>query len=276
MNNLNLLGDWFFFQNTLVKKEQFDTLISDKTNRLYEVIRIVNSTPLFIEDHYGRFLQSIAQMNLKIDIPLQELKSYIKLVITKNKLVNCNLRFEVILKENDPLLAVYTIPFNYPPEETYKTGVQLSTFQIERKNPQIKQSDVNDAVRQQIKDLFIKTSAFEVLLIDHQGNITEGSRSNVFFVKDNTLYSPPSAQMLEGITRKKVISIAKKLTIKFIIADIPFASINQFDACFITGTSPKILPICSINNLIFNPQNTLVQELMLEYNNLIIESISQN
>ena len=58
-------------------------------------------------------------------------------------------------------------------------------------------------IRERPVRLISDNKLYEVLLVDRNGRITEGSRSNVFFVKGNKFYTGPSAMVLVGITRKK-------------------------------------------------------------------------
>jgi branched-chain amino acid aminotransferase len=266
---MTILGDWFYYNEQLHASAEFNKLISESSNRLYEVLRVLNGSPLFLKDHFERFLHSEMEMKLQPTFNYKELNEVIREVISINNIDTCNLRFEVILKESKSAIAIYLLPFSYPSKEQYSKGVKLVTLQIERPDPHIKQSKVNNAIRNAIKEKIAQEDIFEVLLVDYQGNITEGSKSNVFFVKENCLYSPPSEKMLEGITRKKVIQIAKEKGIQLIEQEIVLADINWFEACFITGTSPKLLPVSSINTLRFNKDESIMRQLMDEYNILV-------
>jgi branched-chain amino acid aminotransferase len=57
--------------------------------------------------------------------------------------------------------------------------------------------------------------------------------------------------------------------------EVNFNELQQFDAAFITGTSPKILPIKKIDNFTFNHQNKIVRQLMKKYDELIAGYLKQ-
>ncbi len=262
-----LEGNWY----SLVDKK---LLTNEGSNRIYEVMRIVEGKPLFLEDHLIRFQHSLSEIHLinRVDITLIE--DVIYQLIEKNSLKSGNLRFEIIVKDSLFKTAVYEVPAKYPDEKLYNSGIELVSYVIERHNPHVKQSKVNEKVRKTIKQTFNQTNAYEILLVDSHGNITEGSRSNVFFIRDNALYSPPSKEILEGITRKKVLEIAFEKEIKVVHNPIPLKEASSFNACFITGTSPKILPAVSLNNITFDVANPILKVLMKQYNDLIMECIS--
>ncbi len=110
---------------------------------------------------------------------------------------------------------------------------------------------------------------FEVLLVDRGGRITEGSRSNVFFVKNDRLFTPKGGDVLSGITRRKIISLAQEMNIELVEADIFLSEISGFQALFLSGTSPKILPVSQLAEMNFNPRNALLRLLQEKYDALI-------
>lgn len=266
---MQAIGNWFWNNDSLLEINLFNQCIASNANRIYEVLRVVNGKALFVEDHFARFMHSCNELKLRTPVSIQYVQSCINKVITRNNIDTCNIRFEQILEENNASFACYLVPFAYPAEELYKRGIKVCTYEIERANPHIKQAAVNNRIRNTISQLFVSKNVFEVLLVNHLGQVTEGSRSNVFFVKDNTLFSPPSANLLEGITRQKVLEIAQKERVNYLEKPILYKELNNFDACFITGTSPKVLPICQLNKLMFDVSNPLVNALADKYNALI-------
>jgi branched-chain amino acid aminotransferase len=74
---------------------------------------------------------------------------------------------------------------------------------------------------------------------------------------------------LIGITRQKTIQIAHELKITVAEREVDLNEMQHFDAAFITGTSPKILPIQKIDGFSFNPNNEIVRQLMKSYDDLI-------
>lgn len=268
---MELPGNCFYFDNNWFPVGDFEQIVPMRGNHIYEVLRVVNGRALFAEDHFARFANSLYNLHLESPLTERELDDILKELIAKNGLVISNLRFEAIPHEGKLLFAAYLYPFRYPLPTAYQHGVEVGSYEVERPNPHVKQSEVNDKVRQQLQIIFESQKVFEVLLVDHLGNVTEGSRTNVFFVKANCLYSPPRGLLLEGITRKKVLEIAVDLDIKYVEQNISLSDIKVFDACFLTGTSPKILPVNSVNEVRFDTQNEIVWQLINRFNQLIEE-----
>ncbi|MCF6357102.1 MAG: aminotransferase class IV [Draconibacterium sp.] len=195
-----------------------------------------------------------------------KIENSIKLLIKKSTVNKGNLL--ISYKSN---LKIFYIPHNYPTFKNYSEGVKCGILFAERENPNAKVFQTS--VRQKANKLILENNFFEVFLVDNSGKITEGSRSNVFFVKENQIVTPPGTGVLLGVTRQKIIRLTKKLGIDFIEKQVPFDKLHTFDTLFITGTSPKILPVKQIGNVLFNPQNEILQSLITNYNLLVDEYV---
>ena len=106
---------------------------------------------------------------------------------------------------------------------------------------------------------------YEVLLVDRNGQITEGSRSNVFFIKDGEVYTAPSEKVLLGVTRSKILEIIRYLGAALHEEAVAAEDIGSFDAAFISGTSPKVMPIASVGEVSFDVNDPILRKIMEKY-----------
>jgi len=111
---------------------------------------------------------------------------------------------------------------------------------------------IQATIREGANKMIADQKLYEVLLVNRDNLITEGSRSNVFFVKDNVFYTAPASSVLVGVTRKKVIECLYKLEYMLVEEAVISSEIGNYDAVFLTGTSPGILPVQSIGNQIID------------------------
>ena len=88
---------------------------------------------------------------------------------------------------------------------------------------------------------------FEAFLVDRDNNITEGTVSNIFFVKGNILYTPKE-NILLGVTRGIIIKIAKQIGIQIKEARIKKSEIYSFKECFLANTLVELMPVVEIND----------------------------
>ena len=172
---------------------------------------------------------------------------------------------------SDSLFAAWITPFLFPSEHTRKTGIKMVSYRGSRQNPNAKIS--HQTVRQQADKLIDKNNVYEVLLLNDQSIITEGSRSNLFFVKDGILFTAHPSFILNGVTRQKVINLALESGIDVFESAFNLNEIDYFDAAFITGTTPKVLSVNTIDTVAFNVQHPVIQHLALKYNLLIADYI---
>jgi branched-chain amino acid aminotransferase len=251
---------YFVFNNEIRPTEDF--VPAENEGGIYEVLRVVQGIPLFLEDHLERFYHSAQIAGKTITFSENQIKKFLNSLIEENEISTGNILISCKIN-----LKAFFILHNYPTDNMYKEGVACGILKAERENPNAKVFQTT--VRQQADKMLADNGFYEVLLVDHLGKITEGSRSNVFFVKENELITAPKDKVLLGITRQKTIQLAKNLNILVKETEIELNELNHFDAAFITGTSPKILPIKKTGSILFNSNNEIVRKLMKSYDDLI-------
>jgi branched-chain amino acid aminotransferase len=133
---------------------------------------------------------------------------------------------------------------------------------------------INHALRSSIKQKLIQEEAYEAILVNENNLITEGSKSNIFFLSDDTLFTAPDDIILNGITRKHVLAICREHKIKYELKCVNADDISKYEAVFITGTSPMVLPLCCIGEVKFNTKLPLMEELRKLYSIKARESVA--
>lgn len=244
---------------------------------IYEVIRIVDGVPLFIEDHFKRFKNSLLLSGTNYELNSNHLYSNLCKLISENKIENGNMKivFNFLNKNpNEPIIYIYSINHYYPTKFEYEHGVKTILYKGERNNPNAKV--INTSFRNLVDKKIKASGAYEAILVDNNGNITEGSKSNIFCVKENTILTAPLIDVLPGVTREKIIEVCKKLNIKVQQENIKVTEIKSMDGLFISGTSPKILPISSVDNMLFSStKNMIIQKISKGYEEFMENYISE-
>jgi branched-chain amino acid aminotransferase len=89
----------------------------------------------------------------------------------------------------------------------------------------------------------------EAILLDDHGRVCEGTGENIFVVWEGRIVTPPAAaSILDGITRKSAIQIARDLGIEVIERDIARAELYLADEVFMTGTAAELVPVREIDD----------------------------
>jgi branched-chain amino acid aminotransferase len=239
---------------------EFEECYGHPSKYIYEVFRVQSGIPVFIEDHLNRLWKTAELENVKLPFSRNTMLADIVTLIQTNPTGEGNIKIFIGLPVHSPIIRLaYFTPHQYPSAEQFNIGVAVSLFQAERDNPNAKVMDV--ALRNTTDVAKKEEDVYEVLLVDRHGYITEGSRSNVFFIKNNLLITPPNESVLEGITRKRIMQICDEEGIAVSEQKVHFSELNNLDAAFISGTSRRVLPICNIDGQSFNASNHFIRQL---------------
>jgi branched-chain amino acid aminotransferase len=234
---------------------------------VYEVIRIRKGIPIFLSDHFERLGKSAAYTGNKLLLDFDEIRIHILKLINLSDIEEGNIKVSLKYSPAYTGYLIYYIDAQYPGPELYKSGVKGILYYAERRNPVAKV--FNHKLRSSIYSKLIQANAYEALLVNRGGCITEGSRSNVFFIRDKILYTAPDQYVLGGITRKKILKICEVEDFDLEFKCLHVDELNTIDSAFMTGTSPNVLSFNIIEDYIFNVNNELLQVITEKYMLLI-------
>lgn len=268
--------DYFLFNGNVLPSEEFE---SEKTNiypSFYEVIRVIDGVPLFFEEHINRLWSSMKLLNYEKPYEDETIKEYIYKLLEKNNCYSYNVKIVVNgLDSHNANLFIYFINSSYPTNEQYEKGVHSILYEGERDNPNAKV--IAEAFRDKVNTSIKNANAYEALLVNNNNEITEGSKSNMFFVKNDVFYTAPAKDVLVGITRNRIIQLCVQLGYKVIEEPIHIDFLDRIDGLFLTGTSPKVLPIASVDDRIYqSSENDTIKALHDAYNQLIDNYIQKD
>ena len=238
-------------------------LHSDAT---YDTAHVWNGAFFRLDLHLDRFFSSMEKLRLSIEYSRDELieilkncvalsglkKAYVEMLCTRG----CSPTFSRDPRDAVNRFLVFAIPLGtIANAEQMERGLHIAVSDIVRIPPQ----SVNSSIKNyHWIDLVLglmdgyERSGETALLVDLNGNITEGPGFNVFVVKDGTLATPRTG-VLPGITRRTVFDLCKVLKREVYSRDVPRSELMEADEVFITSTAGGIMPVtrvdgCSIGN----------------------------
>jgi branched-chain amino acid aminotransferase len=261
-------GDFYVDDNKIFNSENINFQFNNSAYRTYEVMRCTKGVLVFIDDHLERMREGTARLQKDAWFSKESAIKNLNLLIQQSDEFEGNIKLLGRLDKKDVRFAAYGIPHNYPETKLYNSGIQIRTIPIQRPNPLVKQIHVANSILERIgKDETL--DIYESLLVDHENCITEGSKSNFFLIRNNCLSSAPESSILHGITRKYVLDIAAENSISVIHQKITMNDLEKYEAAFICGTSPKILPVRKVNDLQYDPAHPILKILMDSYNTIM-------
>jgi branched-chain amino acid aminotransferase len=111
----------------------------------------------------------------------------------------------------------------------------------------------------------------DALMLDWRGNVAEATGANIFFVMDGDLHTPTPEGFLDGITRRSVMSLARRQQMKVIERHIPYAEISRATEVFLAGTAAEVTPVSEIAGHRFTPSR-ISEALLKGYDALVRQS----
>jgi len=266
-------GRKYILNGQLEDADSFDNSIVYEGDSIYEVIRMVRNSPVFFNDHMERLESSVRNQKKQILAEASTLKKDIIRLTKADRKKEVNLKIVFNYNQDSLNYLIYYIEPIYPNEKQYRDGVKGILFYAERKDPGSKV--INHKLRSSIFHKLILDGGYEALLVNEKGQITEGSRSNIFFLKKDTLFTAPENVILCGITRKHILDICAENNIKVKFSCVNADRLSDYEAVFMTGTSPMVLPFSHIDDKEFNVKVPLISELRRLYIIKAEESIRQ-
>jgi branched-chain amino acid aminotransferase len=250
----------------------FDNSLVYEGDSIYEVIRMVKGSPVFFYDHMERLATSASLQKKKMLADADTLKKYIIRLSKSERKKDINLKIVFNYNKGEENYLIYFIEPIYPTEYQYRNGVKGILFYAERKDPESKV--INHKLRSSIFHKLILEGGYEAILVNGNGVITEGSRSNIFFIKNDVLYTAPDSMVLSGITRRHILDICAEQDISVKMVCLKAAKLSEYEAVFMTGTSPMVLAFNSIDDKKFKVRVPIIEKLRQLYIARAEESIA--
>jgi branched-chain amino acid aminotransferase len=215
---------------------------------VYESVEVADSVPFHLRDHLSRLAESAEMIELHLPYSLYDMASWVSQLISENGKDDCLLRIVALgatQAEDEALVAILPQPLPRYPDTYYWNGAAAITFEGCRPLPACK--SLNTLVNYLARRQALRAGVHEAILRTG-GEITEGSRSNIFAVRRGEIHTPPADRVLSGITRDAVIRLA--LEAGYRVSEVPLSlrDLSQFGEFFITSTSMHVMPIVRIGS----------------------------
>ena len=278
------MKDISYINNKFIEHTKAKVSIEDRgflfADSIYELISVFKKEIIDTDQHLNRLNSSLKKIKIKYNFNKKKFKKIFKKLIKLNNIVNGYIYIQITRgvaerkhefpKQYKPTTIIFTkhLIIN---KKMYEKGVKIITIPDLR---WLRRDIKTTALLPNIlsKQLAVEKNAFESWFIDN-GNITEGSASNAWIIKNlNTIVThPANNKILKGVTRDTLIKILKKNN--FNVIEKPFNLIEAKNAkeTFLTSSTLSVLPVIKIDN--YNISNgkpgNITKKIMHLYNNYI-------
>ena len=243
-----------YLNNQFIENDEARLHVSDLSMQrgygIFDFFRTVNSIPLFMNDHLDRFYASAQSMHLPMRKSKEELSSIIYDLINKSALAEAGIRIMLTGGYSDdcyrpvePNLLITCNPVKTSVQADFEKGFSIITHEHQRELPHVKSINYLMAVFLQP---LLKEKKADDLLYFKNNIITEFPRSNVFMVTAGNKLVTPANNILKGITRKNISSIAAEM-MPVEERDITVEELKNASEVFLTATTKRMIPIVKID-----------------------------
>lgn len=216
---------------------------------LFETMRFLNKRTVYFDEHLNRIKNACKIIGLRFPFPLIRIKNIIKKTVEINGLPDAYLR--LTLWESESGTGTSIIARKYKPYtlEKYKKGFSAKIAEFKQNDgcglTQIKTTNriIYELCLQDAKNYGFD----EALFLNNRGLITETSRSNIFFAKNDAIFTPSlECGCLDGITRKVILDLARKYKIKAKEGNFTLQDLYYAEEAFLTNSLIGIMPLTSV------------------------------
>lgn len=228
----------------------------------YDVPSIWDGRFFRLDDHLSRLEDSCHKLRMRLPLPREEIKhaleemtrksgikdAFVELIVTRGMVGVRGNKVENILNNN---LYMFIEPYVWVMEpEVQRSGGSAIVARTVRRtpvgsmDPTVKNLQWGDLTRGLLEAE--DRGAMYPFLTDGDGNLTEGSGFNIVLVNNGVLYTPERG-VLEGITRKSVLDVARANGVEARVEFVPVDMLYHCDELFMCTTAGGIMPITSLD-----------------------------
>ncbi len=217
---------------------------------IFETIKVVEGKILFFEEHLQRLQSGCKKLSLSTSFSSDELRKHCNDLIDANEMLSGVIKI-LFGKSKDNTDIIISTRQNSYKKENYDRGFRIC-FAEAKRNPYAMLTYIKSA--NYLENLLEKQKAAkrgfdEAVFLNIYEKISEGSLSNIFFIKDSVLCTPSiSCGLLPGILREKVLALGKELGMQLSLGEFSMEELIAADEIFITNSILEIMPVSQIEN----------------------------
>jgi D-alanine transaminase len=276
-----LNGQYLSIEEAVISTQDRGFLFGDG---VYEVIPVFNKKLFEFNAHFTRLQNSLQAISVVNPLSKDEWQDILQNLIDQHPWDNQFLYLQVTrgvqMVRNHmpdeclvPTIYVYTNPLHSLDENTITNGIKVITLEdIRWLRCDIKAITLLPNVM--LKLAAKQQGADDAILLSQDNKVLEGTASNVFMVKDNVIFTPPTSNnILPGITRLVVERIAQNNNIELKEIALNLADLEQADEIWLTSSTKNVLAVCQLNRKQVGTGNP--GKLWQKINALFIETIKE-
>ena len=248
-----MIGHYFVHNGTLKDIAEAHVSLGDINYAygygVYESLKVRKGHIFFCQQHVARLWHSAQIIGIAHGFDREGVAQWLQQLVAKNQIEDANIKMMLIggSAGNGEGANLYAILLNplFPPRNLYRQGAATITWRGERLYPQAKSLNMLGSTLAYRRAR--AAGAYDALMVNQQGEVTEGTRANFFATDGKVIFTPPAAETLAGVTKSTVMQTIAELGIAIKECALPLAELHNWQGLFLTSTSSKVMPIGAVD-----------------------------
>ncbi len=245
---------------------------------VYTVLRTYDHYKfLHLSDHLRRLQQSMALLSWPYELDEAAVRRALHQVVVGYAHPDARVRIDVLAQaatalDSSSRVVLTLAPFTPQPAQVYAEGVRVGLApRLQRPRPRAKTADFVQARRSYPLDVH---GLYEVLLLDDEEQLLEGSTSNFYTVRDGVVWTAGSG-VLEGIARMVVLRLIAGEGIGLVLRGAKLADVPRLDETFLSSSSRGVVPVREIaGQAIAGTPGPVTRRMMAAYERYVAQNIA--
>jgi branched-chain amino acid aminotransferase len=248
---------------------------------VFEGERCYSGNIFKLQEHSARLINSARILGFAIPYTIEEINAACVSVLAANGLTDAYVRpiawrgaeqLSVAAQHTRIHLAIACWPWPNLFGTDRMKGVRLAMAQWRRPDPRTAPTASKAAGLYMIGTLAkhdAEAAGYEdALMLDWRGQLAEATGANMFFVIDGDIHTPTPEGFLDGITRRTVMSIARRHQMKVVERPMPESDLARATEVFLAGTAAEVTPVREIAGRTYTPDR-ITETLVRDYSELV-------
>lgn len=235
---------------------------------VFETLRSYNGVPFRLSDHLQRLNNSLTNLGFKT-INEYQITNAVQELLKMNQLSFARIRISVSKQIDTDEQIVLIEATEYRPTFLEYAKVLIASDQLAHGTP-LRMHKTTNYFMNELVYRDAKSKDFdEAIFVDNENHILEGTRTNVFLVKDGVVFTPSlNCGILPGITRKIVFEICKEQNIRVEEKTLDVSEFDRCDEVFLTNSLAEVVSVKKVNDKVYN-QFSVTDKIKIKYRTLI-------
>ncbi|HIE09019.1 MAG TPA: hypothetical protein EYP65_04140 [Armatimonadetes bacterium] len=250
---------------------------------LFETLRVYKGKPFALKEHLERMEGAAREIGWDFPWDLRTVREWVSLTIEPFGEVDLRLRLTATPGRGEPIADPSTcreptlviiaseLPRDF--DRRIERGLKVVLFPHPRGSFASRLKSLSYIESVLARSFAREKKAHEALFVNHRGIVTEGATSNVFVILERALLTPPlELELLDGITRKFVISLALEMGLRVREEEFGPDAFHRCEGAFLTNSVMEVAPILSFEGRSL-PQSPLVPQLRKAYREMVLSRV---